>query len=390
MVNSPPPAPTLRVPFCQPDYGTEERAAFEEAIAGGRLEGGGTQTRACETLMEKSTGAERVLITPSCTAALEMMALALELGPGDEVIVPAFTFVSTANAFALRGAVPVFADIDPLTMNLDVEAARAAITPKTRAIMLVHYAGVGCEMEAFVDLCAQHNLVLLEDAAQAVGAHWNGKALGAFGAMGAFSFHHTKNITCGEGGALLVNDPALVKPAEFIRDKGTDRADFLRGQVSKYEWRVLGSSYLLSELAAAVLFGQFQRKETLTKARMRIWQTYDEHFGPVNSLRTPQIPGAAHHNAHIYHLRFANQALRDACAAFMRAHGVMTAPHYVPLHTTPAGRKYGRASGELPHTIDAAQTLLRLPLYSAMSDEELALVIDTLAAFLHQNGLATS
>ena len=390
MVNMRPPSPKILVPFCKPDYGREEREAFEQAINSGRLEGGGAQTRECESYIEKTTGTKRALITPSCTAALEMMALALDLGPGDEVIVPAFTFVSTANAFALRGAVPVFADIDPQTLNLDIEAARAAITPKTRAIMLVHYAGVGCEMEAFVDLCAEHNLVLLEDAAQAVGARWNGKALGAFGAMGAYSFHHTKNITCGEGGALLVNDPALVKPSEFIRDKGTDRFDFLRGTITKYEWQVPGSSYLLSELAAAVLLGQFRREQPLTKARMRIWQAYDAAFGPLNSLRTPYIPKAAEHNAHIYHLRFANQKLRDECAAFMRAHGVMTAPHYVPLHTTPAGRKYGRASGELPHTIDVAQTLLRLPLYSAMSDDELALVIDTMQAFLHQNGLATS
>lgn len=390
MVKSPPLSPPVRVPFCRPDYGQEERDAFEEAIASGRLEGGGVQTKECEARLQKNTGAERVLITPSCTAALEMMALALELGPGDEVIVPAFTFVSTANAFALRGAVPVFADIDPSTMNLDPEAARAAITPKTRAIMLVHYAGVGCEMEAFLDLCTKHDLVLLEDAAQAVGADWNGKALGSFGAMGAFSFHHTKNVTCGEGGALLVNTPNLVKPAEFIRDKGTDRADFLRGQVSKYEWRVLGSSYLLSELAAAVLLGQLNREAALTKARMRVWKTYDEHFGPINSLHTPYIPIDAKHNAHIYGVRFANQGLRDACAAFMRQRGVITAPHYVPLHLTPAGQKYGRASGDLRHTIDAATTLLRLPLYSAMSDEDITLVLDSFKAFLHENGLAPS
>ncbi len=379
--------PPIRVPFCRPDYGQRERLAFEDAIAGGRLEGGGPQTQACEELLQTGTGAERVLITPSCTAALEMMALALELGSGHEVIVPAFTFVSTANAFALRGATPVFADIDPLTMNLDVEAARLAITPRTRAIMLVHYAGVGCEMEAFLALCAEHDLVLLEDAAQAVGARWNDKALGSFGAMGALSFHHTKNVTCGEGGALLVNTPDMIKPAEFIRDKGTDRADFLRGHVNKYEWRVLGSSYLLSELAAAVLLGQLQRIKELTSARMRIWREYDQHFGQINSLRTPHIPKAATHNAHIYGIRFANRALRDACDIYMRSKGVMTAPHYVPLHLTPAGKTFGRASGELPHTIDATQTLLRLPLYSTMSDDEMKLVIETLKDFLCENGL---
>ncbi len=388
MVKNAPSLPPIRIPFCRPDYGKQERAAFEEAIAGGRLEGGGVQTQACEAILQDMTGAKRVLITPSCTAALEMMALALELGPGDEVIMPAFTFVSTANAFALRGATPVFVDIDPLTMNLDIEAVRAAITPKTRAIMVVHYAGVGCEMEAFETLCAEHELVLLEDAAQAVGAYWNGKALGSFGSMAAFSFHHTKNITCGEGGALLINQNDLIKPSEFIRDKGTDRADFLRGQVSKYEWRSLGSSYLLSELAAAVLLGQLQREAALTQARMQIWQSYDAHFGRSNSIRTPHIPTAATHNAHIYAIRFENQTLRDACIAFLRKNGIIAAPHYVALHLTPAGKQFGRASGPMKHTIDAAQTLLRLPLYSAMGEEEVTLVIESLSAFLHQNGLA--
>jgi dTDP-4-amino-4,6-dideoxygalactose transaminase len=381
-----PPAP-IRVPFCRPDFGLEERRFFEDAIAGGRLEGGGEQTLACEAVLQEQTGAKRALITPSCTAALEMMALALDLGPGDEVIMPSFTFVSTANAFALRGAIPVFADIDPLTMNLDPEAARAAITPNTKAIMVVHYAGVGCDMEAFDALCKAHGLHLLEDAAQAVGASWNQKPLGSFGTMAAFSFHHTKNVTCGEGGALLVNDPAQVKQCEFIRDKGTDRADFLRGQVSKYEWRVLGSSYLLSELAAGVLLGQLRREKKLTEARMKIWHGYDARFGRLNALRTPQIPTAASHNAHIYGIRFADMATRDACNSFMRERGIITAPHYVPLHLTPAGQKFGRASGKLPHTIDAAQTLLRLPLYSAMSQDEFTLVVDGLSAFLQQNGL---
>ncbi|MCF6275208.1 MAG: dTDP-4-amino-4,6-dideoxygalactose transaminase, partial [Robiginitomaculum sp.] len=300
----------IRIPFCRPDYGDGERAAIETAIRSGKLEGGGAMAVKCERWFEGWAGCERALITPSCTASLEMMALALDLGEGDEIIMPSFTFVSTAGAFALRSAVPVFVDIDPHTFNLDLQAARAAITPKTKAIMLVHYGGVGCDMDGFTALCKEHGIVLLEDAAQAIGATWDGKPLGSFGALSGFSFHHTKNITCGEGGALLINDPALVNTSEIIRDKGTDRSDFLKRQVTKYQWQKLGSSYQLSELASAVLSEQLLRTNEINAARMKIWQKYDEAFAPLNQLQTPHIPAKAGHNAHIYSVLFATSEQR--------------------------------------------------------------------------------
>ena len=372
----------IRIPFCKPDYGDGERAAIEVAIHSGKLEGGGAMAGKCESWFEDWTDCARALITPSCTASLEMMALALDLTEGDEVIMPSFTFVSTAGAFALRGAVPVFAEIDPHTFNLDLEAARAAITPKTRAIMLVHYGGVSCDMDGFVALCREHNIVLLEDAAQAVGATWDGKPLGSFGAMSGFSFHHTKNVTCGEGGALLINDPALVGTSEIIRDKGTDRSDFLKRQVTKYQWQKLGSSYQLSELASAVLSEQLLRTDEINAARMKIWQRYDKAFAPLNTLQTPHIPTKAGHNAHIYSVLFKTNEQRNRCAAFMRSVGIVAAPHYVPLHSTPGGMKYGRAHGDLSVTDRVADTQLRLPLYATMSKAEQDEVIATLLKFL--------
>ena len=273
-------------------------------------------------------------------------------------------------------------EIDPHTFNLDLSAARAAITPKTRAIMLVHYGGVGCDMDGFVALCKEHNIVLLEDAAQAIGATWDGKPLGSFGAMSGFSFHHTKNVTCGEGGALLVNDPALVGTSEIIRDKGTDRSDFLKRTVTKYQWQKLGSSYQLSELASAVLSEQLLRTDEINGLRMKIWQAYDAALSPLNSLQTPHIPAKAGHNAHIYSVLFKSKDKRDRCAAFMRSVGIVAAPHYVPLHSTPGGLKYGRAHGDLSVTDRVADTQLRLPLYATMSKSEQEMVITTLLEFL--------
>ena len=372
----------IRIAFCKPDYGAAERAAIETAIRSGKLEGGGAMAMKCERWFEDWAGCKRALITPSCTASLEMMALALDLGAGDEVIMPSFTFVSTAGAFALRGAVPVFAEIDPHTFNLDLAAARAAITPKTRAIMLVHYGGVGCDMDGFTALCKEHNIVLLEDAAQAIGATWDGKPLGSFGAMSGFSFHHTKNITCGEGGALLINDPALVSTSEIIRDKGTDRSDFLKRQVTKYQWQTLGSSYQLSELASAVLSEQLLRTDEINAARMKVWQRYDKALAPLNNLQTPHIPAKAGHNAHIYSVLFATKEQRNRCAAFMRSVGIVAAPHYVPLHSTPGGLKFGRAHGDMSVTNRVADTQLRLPLYGTMSAAEQDEVIAALLAFI--------
>ncbi len=374
------------IPFCKPDYKGGERAALDLAFASGSLEGGGVRNRHCEKILEQSTGCHRALLTPSCTAALEMMALALDLQPGDEVIMPSFTFVSTANAIALRGSVPIYVDIDPRTFNLDPVLAKAAITPKTRAIMLVHYGGVGCDMEAFTSLCQDHGLMLLEDAAQAIGASWSGKPLGSFGALAAISFHHTKNISCGEGGALLINDHSLVRICEFIRDKGTDRSDFLKGHVGKYEWQRLGSSYLLGELPAALLSAQLAREGELTATRLAAWHRYDEMLAPVNSIATPQIPAEAGHNGHIYNIRLKTADLRNECAAFMRQRGIAASPHYVPLHLAPAGRKYGRTHGSLENTVRVCETQLRLPIYSSISNEEQRRVVETLLEFLGTSG----
>ena len=370
------------IPFCRPKFGDVERAYIERAMTGGRLEGGGEFNRACEQLLENQIGCARAMITPSCTAALEMMALMLDIQPGEEVIMPSFTFVSSANAIALRGGVPVFVDVDPATMNLDPAFAEAAITPKTRAIMTVHYAGVGCDMSAFTELCDQNDIVLLEDAAQAIGASWQGRALGSFGQMGAFSFHHTKNISCGEGGALTINDEAFAPIAEKVQDKGTDRADFRRGIQSKYEWLTLGSSFLLSELTAGVLLAQLESVEELTSRRLELWHTYDAAFRDRGDIRTPEIPLEAQHNGHIYHFRLPNRELRDALVAHCRGAGIIAPSHYVPLNDTVGGRKFGRASGSSQNTVECSETLIRMPIYNEMTSDEQDFVISHVSDFL--------
>lgn len=372
----------IQIPFCKPDYGNLEREAIEEAILSGNLEGGGAMTALCADLISSEVGCDRTLITPSCTAALEMMALALDLEPGDEIIMPSFTFVSTANAFALRGGVPVFVDIDPETLNIDPDCMEAAITDRTRAVVVVHYAGVGCDMDRLLDICSHRKITLLEDAAQACGASWSGRPLGSFGAMGAFSFHHTKNVTCGEGGALMINDAAFVRPCEIIQDKGTDRSDFLRGIVRKYEWQSLGSSYLLSEVSAAVLSAQLKREKALTRDRLALWNRYHDAFKNRAKIWTPNIPKKARHNGHIYPICFQTQAERSACILALREKGIVAAPHYVPLHLTPAGQSMGRAHGDMSHTIRVTETLMRLPIYSSMETAQQSVVISAVAQFL--------
>lgn len=379
----------VSVPFCKPDYSPLEMAHLQASVDEGRLEGGGRFTRECEARISALSKSLEAYVVPSCTAALEMMALITDMKPGDEVIMPSFTFVSTANAFAIRGVVPVFVDVDPVTLNICPLKAEAAITDRTRAIMVVHYPGVACDMDALCAVADTHGIDILEDAAQALGARWMGQPLGSFGRLAGISFHHTKNISCGEGGALLVNQEEDRRKAEFIRDKGTNRADFLRGQESKYEWLVLGSSYLLSELASAVLLGQVERIDDLTIKRMRLWSRYHDVFSGVSGVTAPQIPAKAEHNAHIYHLRLPTHQLRDGFCEAMKKCGIVAAPHYVPLHLTPGGRLYGRAHGELDVTCNAARTLVRLPLFSAMSDAQQAHVIDTARDFLIANGLTS-
>lgn len=373
------------IPFCKPDYTFEEKQAADEALNFGKLEGGGKFTKRCESLLENNNACNKALIVPSCTAALEMIALALELKPGDEIIMPSFTFVSTANAFALRGAIPVFVDIDEDTLNIDPTLVEAAITDKTRAIMVVHYAGVACDMSRLKELSKRYKLTLLEDAAQGIHAYWKDEALGSIGTFGAFSFHHTKNISCGEGGALLINDPAYIRQSNIIRDKGTNRPDFLEGTVSKYEWQNLGSSYLLSELSSAVLSAQLKRVQELTKSRLTLWHNYLGETQSLQDVRAPKIPDYAKHNAHIFHLRLPTLESRNSLVYFMRERGVVAAPHYVPLHLTPGGKRLGRASGNLENTIEASNSLIRLPLYSSMTEDEQSVVIDQLNSFMQKH-----
>jgi len=358
------------IPLSAPSYGEREARAVADALNAGRLEGGGVFTRACEARIEAMTGATRVLLTPSCTAALEMAALLSGVGEGDEVIMPSFTFVSTANAFALRGATPVFVDVDPATLNIDPDAVERAITPRTRVIAPVHYAGVGCDMDELQRIAGAHGLTIIEDAAQAIGATWRGRPLGSLGAMGAISFHQTKNLSCGEGGALLINDGSLVERAEIIREKGTDRSRFLRGEINKYEWQSLGSSFLTNEMTAALLSVQLDREAEINGRRLRLWARYDEAFAGDNRFGKPHVPNGATHNAHIFYLIAASPDERQRMLVHLRAQGIGAASHYVPLHDTPAGRLYGRAASPLPVTENLSFRLIRLPLSAEMTDVE--------------------
>lgn len=362
------PAP---VPFNRPFAVGRELAYIQEAIALMQLSGDGEFTRRCHRLLEQATGASKALLTHSCTAALEMAALLLDLQPGDEVIMPSYTFVSTANAFVLRGAVPVFVDIRPDTLNIDESLIEAAITPRTRAICVVHYAGVGCEMDAIAAIAARHGLALVEDAAQGIGASYRGRPLGTFGAMGTLSFHETKNVISGEGGALLLNDPGLVERAEILREKGTNRSRFFRGEVDRYTWVDLGSSYLPSELGAAFLAAQLEQMQAITARRLALWQRYyDWAARPEREglVRRPVVPEHCGHNAHMFYLLLPGLAARAAFLAEMKAAGIGAIFHYVPLHSSPAGMRYGRAQGALPVTDDTAARLVRLPLWLGLED----------------------
>lgn len=371
----------IHIAFCDPEYGTDELKALTDALSWGKLEGGGPYNKRCETLIQQRLNAASVLMTPSCTASLEMMALALSLGPGDEVIMPDFTFVSTANAFALRGATPVFVDIDAKTLNIDPKAAAAAVTNKTKAIVAVHYAGVACDMTALQAICDQHEIALLEDAAQAYGATYRGLALGSIGAMSAFSFHHTKNLSCGEGGAIVSNLAKLTTPLEWIQEKGTDRASFKRREKTKYEWNCLGSSYLLSELAAAVLSVQLEKVDAVNEKRLEVWNRYAEHLHDLSGVILPDIPAYVGHNAHIFPIRLPNLDLRERLIAYLRQHGIVSTSHYVPLHKTKGGQAFSRVSGALNTTISASETLVRLPLHSKLSTGHVDEVIGRIKDF---------
>lgn len=360
------------IPFNRPQLAGNEHQYVDRALISGKLSGNGEFGQRCARALEQRLGSARVLMTPSCTAALEMAALLLELEPGDEVIVPSFTFVSTANAFALRGAVPVFVDVSPQTLNIEPSAIRAAITGRTKAIVVVHYGGVACDMEAIMGLADEHGIAVVEDAAHALPASLEGRPLGSIGQLSTFSFHETKNVQCGEGGALVVNDEALVARAEVLQEKGTDRARFFRGEVDKYTWRDLGSSYLLSEVAAAFLWAQLERLEEITDRRLEIWHRYHQALAPLEEsglLRRPIVPPGCEHSGHLYYVLLPQATMRQRLIEALDEEGVSAVFHYVPLHASPAGRRLGRASGELGVTVDASERLLRLPLWSGLGPE---------------------
>lgn len=360
----------MTIPFNRPHPTGKELAYLEEAIRGGSLSGDGPFTKRCHAWLREKTGAKAALLTHSCTAALEMGALLAELGPGDEAILPSFTFVSTANAIALRGATPVFVDVRGDTMNLDETLVEAAVTPKTKAIFPVHYAGVGAEMDVIMDVAQRHRLFVVEDAAQGVDAFYKNRPLGTIGDVGALSFHETKNVISGEGGALLIRDEARVLRSEILREKGTNRAAFFRGQVDKYTWVDVGSSYLPSELIAAFLFAQLESTVEIQAGRFAVWNRYWDAFADAEAdgiLRRPIIPAHCKHNAHMFYVLAPSLAARTAAIAALKEKGFQAVFHYVPLHSAPAGKRYGRAAGSLAVTDDISDRLVRLPLWVGLA-----------------------
>ena len=364
---------TIRIPFNKPSIVGAELIYVGQAVAGGHASGDGPFTKRAQRLMEEHFRARRMLLTTSCTAALELAALLCDLGPGDEVIVPSYTFVSTANAVVLRGATPVFVDIRPDTLNIDERLIEAAITPRTKAIFPIHYAGVSCEMDEIMAIADRHQLLVVEDAAQGVHAKYKGQFLGTIGHMGCYSFHETKNFSCGEGGALVINDPRFEKRAEILREKGTNRSQFLRGQVDKYTWVDIGSSYVPSDMLAAFLLGQLENMDKITEKRGRIYNMYATELAPLVESGQVQIPHVPQHcstNYHMFYLLTADIEERTALITHLRQAGILSVFHYVPLHSSPFARTLGVAERELPFTDNLSSRLLRLPMYYDLADHE--------------------
>lgn len=370
-----------RIPFNRPYMTGKELYYIAEAHFNGALAGDGPFTRRCHAWLKERTGCSKALLTHSCTAALEMTALLLDIQPGDEIIMPSYTFVSTANAFVLRGGIPVFVDIRDDTLNLDERLIEPAITPRTKAIVPVHYAGVACEMDTIMSIARQHDLKVVEDAAQGVMASYKGRALGSIGDLGAYSFHETKNVTSGEGGALLVNDQNLAQRAEIIREKGTDRSRFFRGEVGKYTWQEVGSSFLPGELSAAFLWAQLEEADRITKERLVSWQRYHELMEPLERqglLRRPIVPADCQHNAHMYYVLLPPEIDRQKVLSELKENDIFSVFHYIPLHSAPAGQRYGRVHGELGNTVRQSERLVRLPLWIGLSSEQQARIVEVL------------
>lgn len=373
------------IPFNAPPVVGTEIEYMQAAMGSGKLCGDGGFTRRCQQWMEHRFGSKKVLLTPSCTASLEMAALLLNIEPGDEVIMPSYTFVSTANAFVLRGAKIVFVDVRPDTMNIDEKLIEAAITEKTRVIVPVHYAGVACEMDTIMAIANKHNLFVVEDAAQGVMSTYKGRALGSIGHIGCFSFHETKNYTAGgEGGATLINDPSLIERAEIIREKGTNRSQFFRGQVDKYTWRDIGSSYLMADLQAAYLWAQLEAAEKINQQRLKLWHAYHEALAPLakaGRIELPSFPKDCVQNAHMFYIKLRDIEDRSALIAYLKEAEILAVFHYIPLHDCPAGEKFGYFHGEDRFTTQESERLLRLPLFYNLSPANQRTVINTLLSF---------
>jgi dTDP-4-amino-4,6-dideoxygalactose transaminase len=366
--------------FNRPAVVGPELDYMRQAMEQGAISGDGVFTRRCHALLEQITGARKALLTTSCTHALEMAALLLDLRPGDEVVCPAFTFVSSVNAFVLRGARPVFVDIRADTLNLDERALEGAITLRTKAILVVHYAGVACEMDTIMAVASRHGLPVVEDNAHGLFGRYKGRQLGSFGALATLSFHETKNVTCGEGGALLINDERYIERAEIIREKGTNRSRFFRGEIDKYTWVDVGSSYLPSELLAAYLLAQLEARDDIQRRRQAIWSGYASGLtsGPARALRLPIVPAGCEHPAHLFYVLAPSLDARTALIAAMRARQILIVFHYQPLHISDMGRLLGGYSGQCPVTEDISDRLVRLPCYFQLRDDEQARVVDGL------------
>ena len=370
------------IPFGWPYMTGKELYYIAEAHFNGTLSGDGPFTKKCHAWLEERAGCPKALLTHSCTAALEMAAILLDIQPGDEIIMPSYTFVSTANAFVLRGGVPVFTDIREDTLNLNERLIESAITPRTKAIVPVHYAGVACEMDEIMTIARRHRLKVVEDAAQGVMASYKGRQLGSIGDLGAYSFHQTKNVISGEGGALLVNEVSMAIRAEIIREKGTDRSRFYRGEVDKYTWQEPGSSFLPGELIAAFLWAQLEEAERITQQRLIAWQRYHDLLKPLESegfLRRPIVPEGCKHNAHMYYVLLKKASDRQFVLAELDRHDINAVFHYVPLHSSPAGRRYSRVYGDLAVTNSISERLIRLPLWVGLTEEQQEEIVRVLA-----------
>lgn len=374
-----------KIPFNHPHMTGKELYAIAQAHFNGKLSGDGPYTKKCHTKLEQMSASPKVLLTHSCTAALEMQSLLLNIQPGDEVIMPSFTFVSTANAVAIRGGTPVFVDIRPDTLNIDESLIEEAISPRTKAIAPVHYAGVGCEMDAIMSIAKKHGIKVIEDAAQGFLSTYKGKMLGSIGDMGAYSFHETKNVISGEGGALLINEPDYFLRAEIIREKGTDRSRFYRGEVDKYTWQDIGSSYLPGELIAAFLYAQLEEAQEITARRLLLWERYHAALADLEQgdyLRRPVVPEYCVHNGHMYYIIVGNGISRNDVLEKLNAAGINAVFHYIPLHSSPAGGRLGKVHGELSTTDEMSSRLIRLPLYYDLTEAQQDEVCDTLHKIL--------